>query len=94
MPFYTELPTDVHGNRSHTNSGPLVIEAEALEVALIGLRLVVKATPIIFPWPRVYPDEWIEVDGPTRILTEREYVSLLQSAKAPDWAIKAAESRL
>lgn len=75
MAFFVELSQDEHGNRSHTNRFVCVIEADLKEDGSGIQSLHIIAPDEIRcqkPTIRVFPNQWVECEGPARMVSREE----------------------
>lgn len=79
MPFFVELSVDEYGNRGHAHV--CVIEATVGQHPIVGEQLRIITPPEIADiWPTVHKKDWIEVEGPARVVTKEERDRLILEA--------------
>lgn len=82
--FIMFLPVDKFGNLPY--GGPCVLEVEENQVKIADMTFdnwkVIEPQEIRENWPTLSPSPypWIEVEGPSRKLTEQEWATLIEQA--------------
>jgi hypothetical protein len=97
MAFYMIKPRDEYGNRGYKNPRDSILVFEATrEPWQNNLEHLVVISPgeDEFPWRGLYPpSDFVEVSGPVRRITEKEYVAELEKAGVTGWRLEAAKRR-
>lgn len=72
--FFVEAPLDEYGNRAYTNANVCVIEAKIESDLGAEILQIIAPDVIRSKWPtiRFFPYQWVECDGPARMITHEE----------------------